>query len=207
MIVIKIGGSLLNSTKLKKFLKIIVEQQKKCIVIPGGGIFSDTVRKEQKKIKFDDLTAHNLGVLSMLKVGYILKNKIPTCCDIIKSVDEVSISDRKIGIWNPENEITEKINQFTNWSSTSDTIALKVSKKIDAKILIVLKSCKLPFATSDIQSFQLNNKKVKKCSGLYILDEAFPSVFANITFPVYIFSIDHEKNFKELLNNFQRTYD
>ena len=76
MISIKIGGSLLDNKKLSYFLQLVVQQKKKCILIPGGGVFANTVRQQQQKLKFDDLTAHNLSVLSMLKVGHILKSKI-----------------------------------------------------------------------------------------------------------------------------------
>ena len=76
MISIKIGGSLLGNKKLTHFLKLIVKQKKRCVLIPGGGIFADIVRQQQRKLKFDNLTAHNLSILSMLQVGYILQSKI-----------------------------------------------------------------------------------------------------------------------------------
>ena len=86
MITIKIGGSLLNNNKLIYLLELIVQSKKKCILIPGGGIFADAVRIEQKKLKFDNLVAHNLSILSMLKIGYILKSKIPQHCKIINKM-------------------------------------------------------------------------------------------------------------------------
>ena len=140
MISIKIGGSLLDNKKLTHSLKLIVKQKKRCVLIPGGGVFADTVRQQQRKLKFDNLTAHNLSILSMLQVGYILQSKITNCCEIISNVDQLSYSkNHNVYIWNPEQEICRKENVQTNWDMTSDTIALKVSKQINSNILIIVK--------------------------------------------------------------------
>ncbi len=203
MITIKIGGSLLNNNKLIYLLELIVQSKKKCILIPGGGIFADAVRIEQKKLKFDNLVAHNLSILSMLKIGYILKSKIPQHCKIINNINEMFDQNKKnIGIWNPEKEISNEENQFTNWDTTSDTISLDISNRIGSQILIIFKSCEVPGDKKKITSFKLNTKKTEEFSKNNILDKRFPSVFLNAKFPVYVFSINQSVFLKELLLSF-----
>ena len=203
MISIKIGGSLLDNNKLSYFLKLVVQQKKKCVLIPGGGVFADTVRQQQQKLKFDDLTAHNLSVLSMLKVGHILKSKISKYCEIIKNTSQLSHSKKcNVFIWNPEQEIYNEKNIHTNWKMTSDTIALKVSKKINSNVLIIVKSCEIPSDKTNLHPFVLNKKKVRELSKIKILDKAFPSAYVECQFPVYVISINQSEFLKKILSNF-----
>ena len=205
MLSIKIGGSLLGNRKLTNFLKIIVQEKRKCVLIPGGGVFADTVRQQQQQLKFDNLTAHNLSVLSMLKVGYILKDRITkNYCQIVKITNQLSYSEKcNIYIWNPEQEICSVKNIYTNWSTTSDTIALKVSRQINSEVLIIIKSCEIPSEQKNNQSLKLNERKAIELSKINILDKAFPHAFMECLFPVYVISINQLKLFKELLRNFQ----
>ena len=204
MISIKIGGSLLGNKKLTHFLKLIVKQKKRCVLIPGGGIFADTVRQQQRKLKFDNLTAHNLSVLSMLQVGYILQSKITNYCEIISNVDQLSYSkNHNVYIWNPEQEICRKKNTHTNWDMTSDTIALKVSKQINSNILIIVKSCEISSEKAKIEFLKLNVDTAIKLSKINVLDKAFPTVFMECVFPVYVISIFQMEFFEKLLHDFQ----
>ena len=204
MISIKIGGSLLGNKKLTHFLKLIVKQKKKCVLIPGGGIFADTVRQQQRKLKFNNLTAHNLSVLSMLQVGYILQSKITNYCEIISNVNQLSYSkNHNVYIWNPEQEITRKKNVQTNWDMTSDTIALKVSKQINSNVLIIVKSCEISGEKAKIEPYKLNVDTAIELSKINVLDKAFPTVFMECVFPVYVISIFQMEFFEKLLHDFQ----
>jgi len=63
MIIIKLGGSLINSAK--GLVKEIIDHSDKCrdeiLIVPGGSVFADTVRK----IDASQETAHWMAVLAM----------------------------------------------------------------------------------------------------------------------------------------------
>lgn len=203
MIVIKIGGSLLNNEKLKECLTTIINQQNKSLIVPGGGVFANLVREEQKTINFDDLTAHNLSILSMMKVGYILHSMIPNNSRIIRSENELYLLEKnKIGIWCSDSQITNAKNEFTNWRITSDTIALNLSKRIGARMLIIIKSCDIINKKGPISSMKLTTKKTIEFSQKNILDRGFPKFFSLCSFPVFVISINQPEFLSDLLINF-----
>ena len=78
MWVVKIGGSLLGTPELERWLEIFVKYSDGHIVIvPGGGIFADAVREAQKLTKISDACAHKLAVLAMDQFGLLLANMNP----------------------------------------------------------------------------------------------------------------------------------
>ena len=200
MICLKIGGSTLKSDSIAKCLNLITSLEKKILVIPGGGEYANLVRKEQKRLGFDDLTAHNLCILSMIKVSMIFNSLIKVDAEFIKNIKKFSSSiNESLGIWLPENEIAESINKYTNWENTSDSIALMVSKKINAKALVIIKSCVLPKRIRNNNSFALNKIEIEWLSNKNILDKAFPKNFSDCKIPIYIISIQNLNQLELLL--------
>ena len=196
MIFIKIGGSTLRNINLEKCLNLIVNQKRKILIIPGGGSFANLVRKEQKSLGFDDLIAHNLSILSMIKVSYIFESYVKGKVNIVKNIDEFSLSDvHSVGIWNPEKEIKEFVDETTNWENTSDSLALKASQKFNVKSLIIIKSCALEYKYKKNKLYVLDREAVDFFSNNNILDKAFSMNSKNCKFPIYLISID---SFEEL---------
>ncbi len=200
MICLKIGGSTLKDHTIEKCLDLITYAEKKILIIPGGGEYANLVRKEQKRLGFDDLTAHNLCILSMIKVSRIIKSLMKIDVELIKNIKKFSSSTNKsIGIWLPEKEIAESINRHTNWENTSDSLALMVSKKINAEALIIIKSCVVPERIRHNNFFALNKVEIEWLSDNNILDKAFPKNFSDCKIPVYLASIQHLEQLELLL--------
>ena len=73
LFVVKIGGSLLGSPRLKGLVKVVTTARSaRIVVVPGGGLFADAVRQAQALAGFDDRLAHRLALDAMDHLGEIL---------------------------------------------------------------------------------------------------------------------------------------
>ena len=110
MWVVKIGGSLLGSPELERWLDIFVKfSDGKIIIVPGGGVFADAVRKAQKISNMSDETAHKLALLAMDQFGHLLHSlnpKLATASTELE-IDERTWQHRAI-IWLPSHIVQNK---------------------------------------------------------------------------------------------------
>ena len=139
MWVVKIGGSLLGSPELERWLEIFVKYSDgNIIIVPGGGIFADAVREAQKLTKISDACAHKLAVLAMDQFGLLLANLNPllatarTECEI----DERTWQHRAI-VWLPSHMVFADDSIPQSWDVTSDSLAAWLAKKLNAKQLVL----------------------------------------------------------------------
>ena len=138
--VLKIGGRLLYYIEeFKTFCKTLSKLSKntKILVVPGGGIFADTVRKIQKKIKFSDDTAHWMAILAMDAYAFILKDMIEGS-EIIYTLEEAFFRDKTV-ILAPFSLMKERDPLEHSWRVTSDSIAAYVAHQIGAGLLVLIK--------------------------------------------------------------------
>ena len=144
MWVVKIGGSLLGSPELERWLEIFVKYSDgKIIIVPGGGVFADAVREAQKLSKISDKAAHRLAVLAMDQYGHLLHSlnpKLATASSELE-IDERTWQHRAI-VWLPSQMVLADDTIPQNWDVTSDSIAAWLAEKLDATHLILLKSDK-----------------------------------------------------------------
>ena len=144
MWVVKIGGSLLGSPELERWLEIFVKfSDGKIIIVPGGGIFADAVRQAQKISKISDAAAHRLAVLAMDQYGYLLHSLNPKLATASSEceIDERTWQHRAI-VWLPSQMVLADDSIPQNWDVTSDSLAAWLAEKLQAKHLILLKSDK-----------------------------------------------------------------
>jgi 5-(aminomethyl)-3-furanmethanol phosphate kinase len=142
MWVVKIGGSLLGSPELERWLEVAAKHSDgKIIIVPGGGPFADAVRAAQRLSKISDECAHRLAVLAMDQFGLMLANMNPelatarTECEI----DERTWQHRGI-IWLPSRMVLNSDSIPKNWDMTSDSLAAWLAQKLEAQHLILVKS-------------------------------------------------------------------
>jgi len=139
MVVVKIGGSLQSTKYIKKWINSIRSNgNTSFLIIFGGGQYADKIREEQKIKKYDDYEAHKLAIDGMRRLtSDNLKNL--KGFDVINSLEDIKKNNkkRKLMIWMPSVEEINSFNIPLNWSATSDTIALSVSKKINSPLLII----------------------------------------------------------------------
>ncbi len=130
MIVIKLGGSLINSAK--GLVKEIIDHSDKCrdeiLIVPGGSVFADTVRK----IDVSQEAAHWMAVLAMEQYAYYLADGTGA-----KLTDSLKIEYIGTYILLPYRLLKEKDELPHTWDVTSDTIAAWVAKQLDARFIKV----------------------------------------------------------------------
>jgi aspartokinase-like uncharacterized kinase len=189
MWVVKVGGSLLGSPELEKWLKIFVKfSDGNIIIVPGGGVFAEAVRESQKLSKISDACAHRLAVLAMDQFGLLLANMNPmlaiarTECEI----DERTWQHRAI-IWLPSTMVLADDTIPQSWDVTSDSIAAWLAHKLEAKHLILIKSEKP-------NENKLSLKEIEK-DGL--LDEAFGEFCMNKDFSPWVLKKDDFTHFED----------
>ncbi len=178
MWVVKIGGSLLGSPELERWLKIFVKfSDGNIIIVPGGGIFADAVREAQKLSKISDACAHRLAVLAMDQFGLLLANLNPL---LATAASELEIAERtwqhRAIVWLPSKMVLADDSIPQSWDVTSDSLAAWLAEKLDARHLILLKSDK-PSET------ELSLKVMTK-DGL--IDEAFSDFVLNKPFSPWV---------------------
>ncbi|MDT8371821.1 MAG: delta 1-pyrroline-5-carboxylate synthetase [Gammaproteobacteria bacterium] len=144
MIIVKLGGSLYQSSHLKHWLKALANlaKQSSIIIVPGGGPFADNVRKAQDNYHFDDSTAHHMAILAMAQFGLLLTG-ISSDCQSFRYADS-PIAANSLSIWLPDETLLAQTELVHSWDITSDSLALWLANKRNAEQLILVKSCDIP---------------------------------------------------------------
>ena len=75
MWIIKIGGSWIKSTNLEKLITLLVNlENQRFVIVPGGGIFADSVREASKLNNLSENKSHFLALKSTEIFGYMIKS-------------------------------------------------------------------------------------------------------------------------------------
>jgi aspartokinase-like uncharacterized kinase len=146
--VAKIGGSLIRDAKvlawidaLKQGLAPRLAQQNRLIVVPGGGIFADGVRRLQEDLGFDDLVAHHMALLSMEQFGLALASLWP---QLTRAATLAAIRRawrmEKIPWWTPTQMTLAELAIPGSWDITSDSLSAWLAGLLKADRLLLIKS-------------------------------------------------------------------
>lgn len=145
MWVIKIGGSLLGAPELAKWLETIVNHcGGNVIIVPGGGLFANSVREAQKISNMREAIAHQLALLAMDQYGIMLAAMNP---QLVTASTELEIAERgwqhRGIVWLPSKMALADETIPKNWQVTSDSLAAWLANKLGAQQLIIVKSTSL----------------------------------------------------------------
>ena len=128
MIVVKLGGSLIH--RAKEIVKEIVDYSdasgEAILIVPGGSVFADTVRK----VNASDEASHWMAILAMEQYGYFIADGSKA-----KIVDNIYIEDEGTYILLPYALIKKKDELPHTWEVTSDTIAAWVAHKLGVRFI------------------------------------------------------------------------
>lgn len=91
LIVIKIGGSLIKSARelVRVLHRYASDEEEHILIVPGGGVFADTVRTASDKYGISDEAAHWMAVLAMDQYGQYLADG--TKASLVTDIKEESI--------------------------------------------------------------------------------------------------------------------
>ncbi len=134
IVVLKLGGSLINTTMelLNALNEYAVEHEIILLIIPGGGPYADTVRAHSGRLSED--TAHWMSIMAMDQYGLHITDRTK-----ISTVEEISI----IGECEPCAVVLlpYKFMRSTDplphtWKVTSDSIAAHIAAVVGARQFI-----------------------------------------------------------------------
>jgi len=136
LIVIKIGGSLIQSARelVRVLHRHASAEEERILIIPGGGVFADTVRTASDTYGISDEAAHWMAVLAMDQYGHYLADGTGTA--LVTDIGEESI---RAGV--SVLLVYDLLKRYDGgvgsgiehtWNATSDTIAGWVASRLDA---------------------------------------------------------------------------
>ncbi len=129
LIVAKLGGSLIDL--LPDVLQALKESDKRILIVPGGGIFADSVRD----LDPDTDSAHWMAILGMEQYGHYISSFG------IYATDSLNMDDcpGRVAVLLPYKFLRENDTLPHSWDVTSDSIAAYIAYTLSAG-LIILKS-------------------------------------------------------------------
>ncbi len=141
--VIKVGGSLLDYAN--RIMTLLREYD--VVVVPGGGIFADAVRKVYDSHSISERAAHEMAVMAMNQYGRVLSD--------ISGIETVEtlIDIRTPSVFLPYQFIINNDALKPSWNATSDTIACLLADEMGAERFIIL---------TDVSGIIHNGKVVKR---------------------------------------------
>ena len=193
MWVVKIGGSLLGSPELERWLEIFAKfSDGNIVIVPGGGVFANAVREAQKLSKISDACAHRLAVLAMDQFGLLLANMNPLIATARTEmeIDERTWQHRGI-VWLPSTMVLADDSIPQSWDVTSDSLAAWLAEKLGAQHLVLVKSEKP-------SNSELSLRMMTK-DGL--VDKAFSDFVLNKTFGRWMLKKTDYEHFVEGINS------
>ena len=153
-VVVKIGGSLIDAAE--GVLKELLASGVSALVVPGGGIFADSVRTAD----LDDDSAHWQAISSMNRYGRFLSTfGFPV-------TETLSMPESGISILLPEKVLRMADPLPHSWDVTSDSLALWMAGELGVPLLLV-------------------KSREGDASDLELVDAYFSTLSASLDVPVY----------------------
>jgi aspartokinase-like uncharacterized kinase len=203
---IKIGGSISERgsreqiEKLGQILYDIYSNQKKFLVLSGGGIFAELIRKTQKDFGFADEIAHWMAIYGMEQHSLLLKEFIPQ--SILVDVKEYKILDTLNSTNIPILKVIDFMREVStldrNWNSTSDAIACEIAIYLDLKQIIFMKDVDGIFVNQKIVS-EISIEELLKLK-MSPLDYTTPNLLKGSNIDSYIINGFHPSRLKDLMD-------
>lgn len=142
LLVLKLGGSLLETGRLTDVLSIVAKSTRPVIVVPGGGPFADQVRQSQAANGFDDATAHRLALFAMHQMANVIVSRTPRFATA-GSLEEFARvgAGGMVPVWVPSGMAGADPDIPKSWDMTSDSLAAWLAGKVGAAHVALVKSC------------------------------------------------------------------
>ncbi|TQD26385.1 amino acid kinase [Methanolobus vulcani] len=136
--VMKLGGSLMKHsasiiTALEKHFGTCEQgDEHSILIVPGGGVFANSVRDISQKYSIGDDAAHWMAILSMEQYAYFLVDKTR-----INSVENIYEFPEGVSVLMPYKMLRETDRLPHSWDITSDTIGAWIAKETGSRFVKV----------------------------------------------------------------------
>jgi aspartokinase-like uncharacterized kinase len=179
MWVVKLGGSLMGTPELKHWLALLSRQSDgRIVIVPGGGVFADTIREQQAFGQYDDAAAHHMALLAMEQYGHVLRSLQP---DLVVAATELEISERswqhRAIIWMASHMVLADEDIPQSWDVTSDSLAAWLAAKVGADRLVLVKH----------EAVTEQPLPLRRLSEEGVVDAAFEQFAQRLTCPIHIY--------------------
>lgn len=140
-LIVKIGGSIVENDRIGGALDIVARASRRLVIVPGGGVFADTVRSAQADYQFSDEAAHRMSILAMHQTAELLMDMQPR----LMGADSVATMRAlwrkgKLPVWLPH-KMCDGDNEIpANWSITSDGLAARLAERLRCSHVVLVKS-------------------------------------------------------------------
>ncbi len=142
--VVKLGGSVVRGSQLEPWLQVVADAKQPIVIVPGGGALADEVRHCQRRLGFDDVTAHRMALLAMDQLAWAVAG---LRAGLEVGVTETDLQDilrrGRVAIWAPSGLIAGRPDVEAAWRLTSDSLAVWLAGRLDALSCCLLKSIAL----------------------------------------------------------------
>ena len=165
-LVLKLGGSLAESGRLRATLALVTRARRPVVVVPGGGPFADAVREAQADLGFSDAAAHDMALAAMHQMATAMTDLAPrlVAADTRRAMVR-AWRDRRIPVWLPARLCAADKTIPRDWSITSDGLAARLAERLGGAEVALLKSCAVPRGAA-----------VETLTALGIVDPVFPAI-------------------------------
>lgn len=167
-LVLKLGGSLAESGRLRAALALVRRARRPVVVVPGGGPFADAVREAQGALGLSDAAAHDMALLAMHQMAHAMMDLEPrlAAADTLVAVAR-AWRGRRVPVWLPMRLSAGDRRIPRDWSITSDGLAARLAERLGDVELVLLKSCSVPAGAS-----------ARTLARRGIVDPLFPAIVA-----------------------------
>lgn len=205
--VIKVGGSLQKSKKLKELCVQLgsIGKSHSMLIIPGGGVFADAVRICDREFILDHDSAHWMAVLAMNQYGYLLASLIPGSICTENMVEAKSFAKNlKPVVFLPYKLIKDKDPLPHSWDVTSDSIALWIAGYLEAERLILVKSIDMPIKRVNKHDCMLP-VDIERLRETDIVDPMFCRIFKGTEINLWVTNGNSPEQLNSLFEYFKKS--
>ncbi|HEY8017745.1 MAG TPA: aspartate/glutamate/uridylate kinase [Dongiaceae bacterium] len=150
-VVVKLGGSLIESPYLSAWLTHLAASQGRTILVAGGGPFADAVRIAQRQRPFADKAAHLMAILAMEQYAVMLAALEPGLRPAAsRAAIEASRREGVTPVWLPSRMTTGAADIPESWEVTSDSLGVWLARKLGVSRVLLVKSAALPAGTASV---------------------------------------------------------
>lgn len=213
--VLKVGGSLIeHPAELKTLCQTLSSYAKtrKMLIVPGGGVFADVVRKLDEEWDLSETTAHKMAVLAMDQFGLFLSDVTPNS-QVCYSLEDVRrAGNGLLPILLPSQHIFCEDPLDHSWDVTSDSIAAYMAGVLNAEKLVLITD--VDGIYNDDPKKNSNAELVKQLTAEQLLswnrrtsvDKALPKLLIKFKLNCYVVNGMHPERVHAIFTNRKSVY-
>lgn len=183
IVVVKVGGSLLDWPELPGRLRAYLDERRgaRLVLVAGGGRAADVIRALDRIHKFGDDRAHALALHSLDLTAEVLASMVlnPEVVGSVATLDR-AWTEGRTPVFAPRWFLAMDDIQFVDrlphtWDVTSDAIAARLADRLGASELVLLKSAPIPSGLDRAGAARLG-----------LVDPAFPGAAHRLGRVIYL---------------------